>query len=490
MGGVHMPKKNIAIIIGLVVIVGAGIGTYFYVTNTPKNKYLLSEKQSYDAINEYIGERFKPELDLQKDLADDKYNMNFTVQAEVPGKLAEVFGLPDSLVNSSKLEMSAAHDPDNKTSEISINPTIANNEIGKMAWSADGKNQYLQAPLLKNPLKMKNKEIIKGLEKLTGENIDDIEGLTNDTLNLNTLMSSPVTQDDIDEITGRYLRFVLEEIDEDNFTKGSGKVKVLGEKKELDSIQLDVTPKEVKQITLATLKEIKSDKDIEKIVEKSDQSIDYKKEVENMIKEVKDTEDKNFPTIKSIIYVDGKDIQKRLMTIDFDGDVFKLALDTNIHEDIEMKLVAGSKGQADFVKIEGSSKGKDTVTDEYKLTVDGDFTTTLLNEETWKDKTRTDAAILKINEGTEEFVINMNQKLTTDGKNNKQTSKSVVAFDVSGDTVEIHADSNVVLKEDVAIKVEGAEDVNELSAEELQQIRDDASNELMNIYLTIIGATE
>lgn len=486
-----MSKKLIAIIISLVVVIGGGIGTYFYFTNTPKNKYLLSEKQSYDAINSYVGERFEQELAMQKGMSDESYKFGGSIHAEVPDALLETVGIPASMVNSSKIELSAANDPDNKTSQISINPTLADSEIGNIVWSADKSYQYIEAPLLTQPLKFKNSEIIKGIEKLTGESIASTDGLTNDTLNLNTLMTSSINQEDIDEITGRYLRFILEEIKDENFTKGSGEVTVLGEKKKLDSVTINLKAEEVRELLLAILKEVKSDKDIKKIVAQSDVSIEYEKELENIIKEVKDADKKDFPTIESTIYVDGKDIQKRLIAIELDGESVKVELDTKIDKDIEMKLAMGTKDEPNAITIEGSSKGKDTVTDEYKLTLENELSAVITNKETLKDKTRTDEAVLKINEGKEgEFVLNLSQKLMTDVKNNKQTSEGIVSFDVSGETVKIHLDSNSVLKEALDLNIKDAQDINTLSDKELEKIKEDASSKMMGIYFTLIGAAE
>lgn len=485
-----MSKKFIAIIIGLVVVIGGGLGAYFYFTNTPKNKYLLSEKNAYDALKEYMGQRFESELAMQNNMTENSYKAGVSLYADVPNGLVESLGIPSSMVNSSKIELAAAHDPKNETSRISINPTLADSEIGKRVWSADKSFQYIDAPVLKQPLKFKNTEIIKGLEKLTGEKLANTQGLTNEALNLNTLMSSAITQDDMDEITGRYLRFILEAIDEDKFTKGKETVKVLGESEKLNSVTLDLKPADVKKVILATMKEMKADKDIQKIVKNTDASIDYKKEMDRLIKEVEKAQKKDFPTIKSTIYVDGKDIQKRLLTVDFDGNALTAEMDTKVAKDVEMNLVVGSEEQPGFLQLEGSSKGDKEVTDQYKLTVDDEFSVQLTNKETLKDKTRQDAAVIKINDTTEDAVVNYNQKLMTDTKNNKQTSEGVISFDVQGETVKIHVDTDTVLKEKLDVKIKDAQDMDNLTEAEMNRLKENASNELLGLYFTLIGAAQ
>lgn len=483
-----MSKKVLGIIIAVVVVLaGAGVGTYFYLTNTPKNKYLLSEKQSYDAINTYFSDRFKQEMELQDGMAESSYKAGVSLNAEVPGTLLESVDIPESMVNSSKIDFNVAHDPENNTSQIAINPTIADNEIGNMAWSADKEFQYIEAPLLESPLKFKNDAIIQGLEKLTGEKMSDTEGLTNETVNLNTLMSSTVTQADIDKITAHYLKFILEEINEDNFTKDSGKVDVLGKEEKLDSITMDLKAKDVKQLTIATLKEMKADKDIEKIISKADQSIDYKKELDTLIKDAENADEKDFPAIKSIIYVDGKDVQKRVITMEAQGEKVKIDLDTKIGKDIEIKAVFGADDTAEVVTLEGSSKGQGDVKDSYTINMQDSFKAVITNEESLKDKTRTDAMVVKVDADGQTFEVKYDQSLMTDVKNNEQTSKGVVAFDISGETVKLNIDTTAKLKEAFKVDVKDAKDVNEMTDAEVEKVQTDVSSNLMGIYYGLMG---
>lgn len=165
-----MTKKAIAIVVALVVLVAAGgFGVYYYFTNTPKNKYLLSEKKSYEDVSNYLSERYKDEMALSNKMPNESYKSSITLGAELPETLTSGLGIPADLIKSSKIELSAAHDPKNSASQLAINPTIGDSKMDAFIWSADAKYQYLQGPILKNPLQFNNDQFIEGLEKLTGK---------------------------------------------------------------------------------------------------------------------------------------------------------------------------------------------------------------------------------------------------------------------------------------------------------------------------------
>src|SRR5699024_11866894 len=50
--------------------------------------------------------------------------------------------VPKSVVDASEVGLTVGHDPKKEKSILALNPTIADNEIGKFQWAADKDNQY------------------------------------------------------------------------------------------------------------------------------------------------------------------------------------------------------------------------------------------------------------------------------------------------------------------------------------------------------------
>ena len=63
----------------------------------------------------------------------------------------------------------SGHDPDKNKSVLALNPTIADNEIGKFQWAANSKNQYYEAPIFDDSYKAKNSELVDVYKKITGD---------------------------------------------------------------------------------------------------------------------------------------------------------------------------------------------------------------------------------------------------------------------------------------------------------------------------------
>lgn len=138
-GGLSFMKKSKGLIIGLIaaiVLISGGVAAYFFMTNTPKNAYLLSEKKSMDNMSKYLETRFPEESKFQQKLKDESYASNLKLGVDVPESLTDGFGVSKSMVDSSNIILDLAHNGKEKKSKISITPTIADNNIGAFTWSA------------------------------------------------------------------------------------------------------------------------------------------------------------------------------------------------------------------------------------------------------------------------------------------------------------------------------------------------------------------
>jgi len=59
-------KVIVPIVLGLIILLGIAWGVYAFVTNTPKNAYLLSEKKTAKNVKSYVDHRFSNEKKFQK----------------------------------------------------------------------------------------------------------------------------------------------------------------------------------------------------------------------------------------------------------------------------------------------------------------------------------------------------------------------------------------------------------------------------------------
>src|SRR5699024_11904859 len=107
--------------------------------------------------------------------------------------------------------------------------------------------------------------LVEDYEKIT-EDTSSTTGkesvMTNDTLNLNALLSgSKISQKDIEKISSKYTDVVIDKLDKDNFEKENDTIDVDGDEKDVKKVTLKISKGETKAIVKSVLEKAKKDKD-------------------------------------------------------------------------------------------------------------------------------------------------------------------------------------------------------------------------------------
>lgn len=474
-------KIIIAAVIALLLIVGIGGAiTYYLVKNTPKNTYLLSEQETAKQLQDYGKDRFKNEFKFQDKLKDSAYLVNMNLSADVPEKLLKSSDITKSTVDSSKINLKVGHDSDKDKSVLALNPTIADNEIGKFQWAADSKNQYFEAPILDDSYKAKNSELVDVYKKITGDSASSSSysssskyssgqsNITNDSLNLNTILSSAqISNDDLKDIGNHYSKFIVDKLDKDNFKKDNAKVTVDGKKEDVKKVTMKLSRGETKKLTVAVLKEAKKDGDIKKIAKDKFQNKSYKQSINKALKDAKKADSDKYPKITSTIWEKDNQILKRdlLLKGQYGSDV-KVTGTSRISDDklfVDYKV----KQRQDTFSIKGNSKKHgDNYTDKYTLGSKNSYKSDAIvisNKEKQNGDNRTDKGDIKKKSKYDSASVKYNNVLNSDPKNNTQKQKLDITTDVEDEPVTFTLDGNVKLKKPINFSTSGAKDLNTMS---------------------------
>ena len=477
-------KIIIAAVIALLLIVGIGGAiTYYLVKNTPKNTYLMSEQETAKQLQDYGKDRFKNEFEFQDKLKDSSYLLNMNFSADVPEELLKSSDIPKSTVDSSKINLKVGHDPDKNKSVLALNPTIADNEIGKFQWAANSKNQYYEAPIFDDSYKAKNSELVDVYKKITGDSTSSSSysssskysstsssqnNVTNDSLNLNTILSSAqISNDDLKDIGDHYSKFIVDKLDKDNFKKDNAKVTVDGKKEDVKKVTMKLSRGETKKLTVAVLKEAKKDSDIKKIAKDKFNNKSYKKSINKALKDAKKADSDEYPKITSTIWEKDNQILKRnlLLKGQYGSDV-KITGTSRISDKklfVDYKL----KQRQDTFSIKGSSKKHgDNYTDKYTLGSKNSYKSdgiVISNKEKHNGDNRTDKGSIKKKSKYDTASVKYNNVLNSDPKNNTQKQKLDITTDVEDEPVTFTLDGNVKLKKPIKFSTSEAKDLNTMS---------------------------
>lgn len=462
-------------IIGLLLILGIAWGVYAFITNTPKNTYLLSEKKTAKNLNSYVNDRFENEMKFQEKYKDNSYLSSLELSADVSKKVIKEMGLPKSAVDGTKIIASIGHDPKKDKGYINLEPTIVDEKIGKFQWSADGKKQYFESPFFKDIYSVKNSDMIQTLADLQGVDVEDLkeQGLSNPNLNLNNQLGVVHSQqDDIDTVAKRYTDVITKQLDDDDFKKGDKEeIKVDGHDKKVKPVTLTINREKAKKISIAVLKKAENDAELKRLsnVNKDE----YKKLIKDSLQEIEDTPKKYFPKIESKIYEDNHNILKRHITITDSKDKKSVIKGTNsIGDDLKLDYNAAFEGNK--LNIKGTSKKDgDKYKDKYTVKTEDDinqYQFDLDNKESQEDSKRKDSGKVTFDDGIDTHDITFNNVIDTDTKNNQQKQKLNIGFKIEDEPINIILNANTKLKEDINFDSESAKDFNSLSDKEKKKL--------------------
>lgn len=470
-------KKKIGIVVGvLVLLLAAAGGIYYYMTNTPKNKYLLSEKQSIESWNTYFADRYSNELKLQEAMREEPYRSSVTFSAGASDTLLSMLGIPSAIVDSTSITLNMGHDEKAQQSELSLAPTFAGTEIDKFEWTADKDAQYIKTPLFTDKLMVKNADMKKVYERFTGESVP--EDFDPNMVNLNKLMEANFTQQQLEEMQERYLKVAIESLEDEQFKKGSETTAIFGNDEKVDTVTMTLNNDDLHKVLKNIVAEMKKDEAIKNWYNSSMSTYDtqsYEETLDNLLEDVKS---ENFGTLVAKNYMDGKKILKRDITWKSDtaNDGIHVMIAEKIDQDVQLEVVVQDLDSTVFARLEGTSKGAGNVVDEYKLTIGEDdmpFIISMKNDEKVDGDERTNNIDFIVEDDSGElYQATYKNTMVTDLKNNKQTSRGSIAFDViEGENVTINIDSTTTVKQKLDVKRDGAVDLNKMSDEEFEQLQ-------------------
>src|SRR5699024_2645290 len=121
-------KIIIVVVIGVLLIAGiGGAAFYYFAKNTPKNTYLLSEKETANQFQTYVKDRFDNEYEFQDRMKDESYLIDLKANADLPRRLFESSDIPRSVADASELGLKVGPDPKKEKSVLALKPTISHN---------------------------------------------------------------------------------------------------------------------------------------------------------------------------------------------------------------------------------------------------------------------------------------------------------------------------------------------------------------------------
>ena len=327
-----MNKKGIiGIIIAAVLLIGGGALAYTFLTNSPKNAYMLAEKDEMESWSKLFEERYKDELDWyekgQKEKSESTMKANVTVNEE----LAQELGMDPSIlsmVESVVLDFKSKNDLKNNVSNNELSVKLADSELAKLFFGLN-KHDVIVDTSLTSGVQISDKKLTEYVSAQP-----EMQDFKMDFTELFSPEGTTMPQEDVDYLTAHYGKIFFDQLEDKSFTSKKGDVEVYGNKVKAENLVMTLNKEQIRSSIDAILAEALKDEKTKEIIDNYSKrssfglsdGTDTKELFDGLEQARKDLKEADLPEkLVSSIWVKDKVIVNRELTISDADTTFTVA---------------------------------------------------------------------------------------------------------------------------------------------------------------------
>ncbi|WP_067730640.1 DUF6583 family protein [Oceanobacillus damuensis] len=259
-------KGIIALIAGVIVLVGGSAAAFMLSNASPKASYFLAEKNTIEYGMEQFENRYEPELDWYEKTQTGKSASTLELSAEYNDTKASTgYGLePAMFINNSSITIDAQTDMDNRQIYTELKADFGGMEIDGIQLYLTEENVMLGLPFLEEVIQMDDEDLGPLLYEADPTIFSGEEKLGLDTFF--DRAQGVVPEEDIEYLKKEYLELIYDELPEEAFTSADETVNVNGESINAEKITLQLSEQQLKDIVITVLDKAETDDRLKEIV--------------------------------------------------------------------------------------------------------------------------------------------------------------------------------------------------------------------------------
>ena len=324
-GGDFMSKKGIiGIIIAAVVLIGGG-AAFALLSKSPKQAYMLAEKDNLENWQSLFEARYENELEWYDKTQNEKSESDATISFKVPESANDEFGML-AMLNTFSLVMNSQNDLKEGISNNTITINMMGNPVGNLLVGLN-KHDLTVGSSLTNTMKIDDKKLS---EYLAAQGMEDADI---DFTEIFSPEGIKQQQQDAEYLAQHYFTVFFKSLDDKNFTSDKGEVDVYGSKVKAENIVMTLDEAQIRKTAKALLDELAKDEKTKTIIERNMKTQSFGMEgveqptIEDFYAEIdkarEDIDSAELPDeVKSSIWVNDKIIVNRDLTITDKDDTF------------------------------------------------------------------------------------------------------------------------------------------------------------------------
>lgn len=393
-------KKTIAIIIGLLLIIGGAVSAYVLLDKSTKEKYFLAEKETIDFIGESVKEKYTLESKWGEKTADNpnKAAHRINLQANNNGLDGENFGAVDpfDMLSSVTVLFDVESDLDNKELAFGLGVDFANMDLGKIGATISEHDLFIELPFTDDIIHIEDQQLNELLQELDPYTFTEEDFVDFETI-FDAFSNEFLDEEDMEYLKEEYVEYLYEEIPEEAFSEEKDSVTVHGEDINANKITFHLDEDEFKDLLEGFFRKLSRDDRVKDMFEKFielqlpvntalDDSISSENQM--IINEILDDFERTLKTIRlgipqlhfkdgmtSTIWVDHNKVVQRDFSLEFGPDqndlVFVSIEGTQLLEtdkqQFDMDVTFGDTYEEFPIHLEGEFNWKDNQGDDYVL---------------------------------------------------------------------------------------------------------------------------
>ena len=320
-----MSKKGIiGIIIAAVVLIGGGVA-FALLSKSPKQAYMLAEKDNLENWQSLFEARYENELEWYDKTQNEKSESDATISFKVPESANDEFGML-AMLNTFSLVMNSQNDLKEGISNNTITINMMGNPVGNLLVGLN-KHDLTVGSSLTNTMKIDDKKLS---EYLAAQGMEDADI---DFTEIFSPEGIKQQQQDAEYLAQHYFTVFFKSLDDKNFTSDKGEVDVYGSKVKAENIVMTLDEAQIRKTAKALLDELAKDEKTKAIIERNMKTQSFGMEgveqptIEDFYAEIdkarEDIDSAELPDeVKSSIWVNDKIIVNRDLTITDKDDTF------------------------------------------------------------------------------------------------------------------------------------------------------------------------
>lgn len=320
-----MSKKGIiGIIIAAVVLIGGG-AAFALLGKSPKQAYMLAEKDNLENWQSLFEARYENELEWYDKTQNEKSESDATISFKVPESANDEFGML-AMLNTFSLVMNSQNDLKEGISNNTITINMMGSPVGNLLVGLN-KHDLTVGSSLTNTMKIDDKKLS---EYLAAQGMEDADI---DFTEIFSPEGIKQQQQDAEYLAQHYFTVFFKSLDDKNFTSDKGEVDVYGSKVKAENIVMTLDEAQIRKTAKALLDELAKDEKTKAIIERNMKTQSFGMEgveqptIEDFYAEIdkarEDIDSAELPDeVKSSIWVNDKIIVNRDLTITDKDDTF------------------------------------------------------------------------------------------------------------------------------------------------------------------------